>query len=232
MKRGHPMFRIITAIILAACCAPLVADDADRWMFRVYLDDREIGFHEFSVVERDGRRDVRINARFDVKVLFFNAYSYDHRNRETWAGNCLEGIEAVTNDNGDEYRVTGASRTSDFLVAVNRDEAQIDNGCIQTFAYWNPAILDAERLLNAQTGEFVDVTIRADGPETLEIGPHRVPAERYTIEMTDGPIRLWYAPGGQHWLALEAETRGGRTLRYVPLALPWNAVGEKRLAMD
>jgi hypothetical protein len=222
----------IAGAVLATLAMPLAADDGDRWLFRVYLDQREIGYHEFRVSEREGRRQVEVSARFDVDILFFNAYSYDHSNRESWSGDCLETIESVTNDNGDEYRVNGQSGGDGFVVEVNRDVARLGEGCVRSFAYWNPVILDSTRLLNAQTGEVVDVTVRPEGAVTLDIGPHRVPAERYTIEMDDGPIRLWYAPGSRHWLALEAETAGGRTLRYVPLALPWNAVGETRLAMD
>ncbi|MEJ2384963.1 MAG: DUF6134 family protein [Xanthomonadales bacterium] len=223
---------LLAVIVLGAAVQPLAADESDRWLFRVYLDDREIGYHEFTVTERDGRRDVETTARFDVKFLFINAYSYDHQNRETWSGDCLQGLDAVTDDNGTEYRVNGEAKPNGFLLNVNRAAERIGSDCVRTFAYWNPAILQADRLLNSQTGELADVTIRSEGPDTLEIGPHRVAAEQYTIETEDGPIRLWYAPGGQHWLALEAETDGGRTLRYVPLILPWNAVGETRLAMD
>jgi hypothetical protein len=219
-------------LLTAAFAAPLAADEADRWLFRVYLDDREIGFHEFSVREREGRVDVETTARFDVNILFFNAYSYDHQNRETWSGDCLEGLDAVTDDNGKEYRVSGEALADGFMLEVNRDPERIGLDCVRTFAYWNPAILDADRLLNSQTGQLAEVTVRAHGPETLDIGPHRVPAEKYTIESTDGPIRLWYAPGSRHWLALEAELESGRTLRYVPLVLPWNAVGETRLALN
>jgi hypothetical protein len=227
------LYVLMLVILLGAVnAAPLAANEADRWLFRVYLDDREIGFHEFYVTERDGRRVVETTARFDVKVLFFNAYSYDHRNRESWSGDCLQGLNAVTDDNGTEYRVSGEASEDGFELEVNRDAERIGSDCVRTFAYWNPAILDAQRLLNSQTGELADVTIRAEGAETLEIGPHRVPAEKYIIETEDGPIRLWYAPGGRHWLALEADTDGGRTLRYVPLVLPWNAVGNTRLAMD
>ena len=224
---------VATALMLCAVTAgPLTADEADRWLFQVYLDDREIGFHEYAVTERDGRRVVETTARFDVTFLFFTAYRYDHQNRETWSGNCLQNLESVTDDNGDEYRVSGEARADGFALNVNRNAAHIGSDCVRTFAYWNPAILDAQRLLNSQTGELADVTIRAEGTETLAIGPHNVPAERYTIATEDGPIHLWYAPGSRHWLALEAETDGGRTLRYVPLQLPWNAVTQTRLAMD
>lgn len=222
----------IACLLFAAASAPLQAAQADHWLFQVYLDDRKIGYHEFTVTPRDGGHAVETQARFDVKFLFFNAYSYDHRNRETWAGDCLQDIDAVTNDNGTEYLVSGQSRANGFMLQVNRDSAPIQAQCVRSFAYWNPVILDAQRLLNSQTGEVVDVTVRPEGAVTLDIGPHRVAAEKYTLELEDGPIRLWYSPGGRHWLALEAETDGGRTLRYVPLELPWNAVTQTRLAMD
>jgi hypothetical protein len=228
----YATFPLLALIASLTVSSPAAADDADRWLFRVYLDDREIGFHEFSVRERDGRFDVETTANFDVNILFFNAYSYNHKNRETWSGNCLEGIEAVTDDNGKEYRISGEARPDGFRLKVNRDPETIGLDCVRTFAYWNPAILDAERLLNSQTGEFAEVTVRSNGPQTLDIGPHRVAAEKYTLESGEGPIRLWYAPGGQHWLALEADLESGRTLRYVPLVLPWNAVGETRLALN
>lgn len=232
MSVKYRPFSALAALLFGLFATPLAADDADRWLFRVYLDDREIGYHEFSVTERDNQRIVETSARFDVRFLIFNAYSYDHRNRETWSGECLLGLESVTDDNGTEYRVTGEAGANGFLLEVNRDAEKIGSDCVRSFAYWNPAILDAQRLLNSQTGEMTPVTVRATGADTLEIGPHRVAAESYTIETGDGPIRLWYSPGSRHWLALEAETAGGRTLRYVPLILPWNAVGDTRLAMD
>lgn len=232
MQIRNVILRTAIVLITTVYQAPLWADAGDRWLFRVYLDDREIGYHEFFVRDRDGGHQVEISARFDVRILFFNAYSYDHRNQETWVGDCLQDIESRTNDNGDEYLVTGENRTGDFMLAVNLDESRIDDGCVRTFAYWNPVILESTRLLNAQTGELIDVTVQAAGAETLDIGPHSVASERYTIEMKDGPIHLWYSPGGRHWLALEAVTEGGRTLRYVPQVLPWNIVGETRLAMD
>jgi hypothetical protein len=34
-----------------------------------------------------------------------------------------------------------------------------------TFAYWNPDLLGQSRLLNVQTGEYLDVQVRALGEE-------------------------------------------------------------------
>lgn len=223
---------LFVLMLIIASATSAVADTTKRWLFDVYLDEREIGFHEFTVTERGGRQEVEITARFDVRILFFNAYSYDHENRETWEEDCLEEIEAVTDDNGASSKVGGRSADDGFVVSVNRDTSRFDATCLRSFAYWNPVILESDSLLNSQTGELVDVTIRPHGEVILDIGQQRVTAEKFTIEMEDGPIRLWYSPGEKRWLALEAETEGGRTLRYVPVALPWTEPFDTRLAMD
>jgi hypothetical protein len=117
-------------------------------------------------------------------------------------------------------------------VNVNQGAAVVGSDCVRSFAYWNPVILESETLLNAQTGELVDVAIRNRGADLVQVGSDQLPAEKFTIEMQDGPIHLWYSPGARHWLALEAETEGGRMLRYVPMVLPSYETGNTRLVMD
>lgn len=224
--------RFLCVLLLLTMSVPLMAEDSDRWVFRVYLDDREIGFHEFSVTDREGGQEVEISAEFDVKFLFFNAYSYDHKNLESWAGDCLDRIDASTNDNGTKSAVSGQSSASGFVVNVNQGAAVVGSDCVRSFAYWNPVILESQTLLNAQTGELVDVTIRNHGADLLQVGSDQLPAEKFTIEMQDGPIHLWYSPGARHWLALEAQTEGGRMLRYVPMVLPHYENGNTRVVMD
>lgn len=216
--------------LLAPVQSALAQDE--RWVFRVLLDDREIGFHEFRVQGSPGERQVEINAQFDVKILFFNAYSYDHQNTEVWQGNCLTGLDAVTNDNGDEYVVSGETVSDGFMVNINTDSSRIGSDCVRTFAYWNPAILNSRNLLNSQTGEIVEVEIRDEGSDTLEIGANRIPAQKYTLVMEDGPISLWYGPDRKRWLALEAPAKGGRVIRYEPVILPGGTDADSRLAMD
>lgn len=205
------------------------AEASSLWRFRVSLDKREIGYHEFQVSENGGRSTVQINAEFNVKVLFINAYSYNHQNTEVWENDCLQTIESETDDNGSLSRVRGESLTDGFTVLSNMAPQQtFDSGCLRSFAYWNPDFLQSERLLNSQTGEIVDVTIRRMGEEPLQLSGLQVPAVRYRIEMEEGPITLWYSIEGGHWLALEATAGGGRILRYEPVELPFDLAGQDR----
>ena len=199
------------------------AEQQQLWRFKVSLDKREIGYHDFLVTHQGEQRTVEISADFDVKIFFVNAYSYDHDNLEIWKNGCLQHIESATDDNGDLLRVFGETVTDGFTVATSSDTPRtISSSCVRSFAYWNPAFLESSQLLNSQTGEIVDVTIRGMGEDTLLVNDQQVPSLRYEIEMEEGPITLWYTRDSKQWLALEAAAAGGRTLRYEPVQLPFS----------
>ena len=81
-----------------------------------------------------------------------------------------------------------------------------------SFAYWDPRILQAQRLLNSQTGQLVPVQVSDAGTETITVRGRALPALRHRIRGSGLSIDLWYAAG--RWVALEAQAEGGRVLRY------------------
>lgn len=192
--------------------AVAVSQAPQQWRFKVFLDEQEIGYHTVAVNPEKTRATVQIEARFDVKFLFFTAYRYQHNNRETWENNCLRTIESHTNDNGDTFYVTGQSY--DHQLALNTHNGQQSlQGCVRTFAYWDPRLLQARRLLNAQTGEYLDVVTDFIGNEKLNINGNSIDAKHYRLQSTDVVIDLWYSQN-MHWLALQTTTAGGNQLRY------------------
>jgi len=178
--------RHIAFIALLALAAHAQAA-SQSWSFRVFLDGRDIGRHTFVREEAGEGARVVSEARFEVRFLFLTAYRYEHRAEEQWRGRCLASLDARTDDNGAEK-----------VVRVR------PTGCIQSFAYWDPAILTADRLLNAQTGEVVPVRASDLGAQD---GAHR-----YRLTGPGLSIDLWYA--GRDWVALESSVEGGRRLRY------------------
>lgn len=228
-RQGLPRLALAAAVLCATTASAGVDDIGGpipdgpgkaTWEFRVMLDDRDIGYHRFEVREQENVERVDIEARFKVDVLFFTAYRYDHDNLETWRGACLSAIESNTNDNGERFEVQGEARDGTFALERRDDSAQLDGDCVRTFAYWNPDILNAEQLLNAQTGEVKDVSIERVGTTPFEVDGVPVTSEEYLLSMADGKIRLWYEQGSGQWLGLETRAKGDRTLRYVPEVLP------------
>ena len=189
---------LLRALLLAAMLAPgLGLASAEReWRFRVLLDASEVGSHTFRVTERGGERLVESDARFKVKVLFIDAYSYAHEARERWQGDCLAELDARTDDNGE--RLTARARPL---------------ACVMSFAYWNPRMLQQSRLLNAQTGELTEVRIEPLGEETLRVRGAPLSAQRYAVHTPKFRVDVWYAADA-NWVQLESRTAGGRLLRY------------------
>jgi hypothetical protein len=219
-RRITPATNALLALLLAAVAAslPAVADGTprpgprDEWRFRVYLDDQEIGYHHFYLDESGGTRQLRTVANFEYRLLFVKLYEYEHENRETWAGDCLQSIESRTDDNGRVYAVDGRREAGRFRVDGSAGEATLPE-CVMSFAYWNPAFLQQARLLNTQDGEFLDVEVSPPVGESLQVRGEQRAAYRYRLAAGELRLDLWYSTDHE-WLALESEVRGGRKLRY------------------
>lgn len=200
------------------------AVDSDReWRFRVLLDGDEIGYHRFELIDEGEVDRVRSEASFTVRFLFFGAYRYRHQNEELWRDGCLQAIDAQTSVNGKALAVRG-QRVEDGFVVATEEERALAAECVMSFAYWKPEFLEQERLLNAQTGEYMPVTIETVTEERFEVGGMEIPAIRYSLAAGDLDMRLWYTPD-REWLALESTVKGGRLLRYELVSAP--AVAER-----
>jgi len=214
MNRPALMRRTVIGALLCVAAAWAHAR-TQTWDFRVYLDDAAIGHHHFAVRENGAERELTTEARFDVKVLFINAYRYMHDANERWHGNCLTNLSARTDDNGKQSIVSASRQGERVSIDSPRglEAVQAKGGCVMSFAYWNPAILRQTRLLNSQTGQYEAVTIAALGEEKITVRGASVQATRYRISGPKNPIDLWYGPD-QSWLALQSTLEGGRRLRY------------------
>jgi hypothetical protein len=210
---------IAIVALLATATATASSPDASatgtgngrEWNFRVLLDDKEIGWHRY-VVRADGESTaVESRAQFDVRFLFLNAYRYRHEARERWRGACLDALESRTETNGSVEEVAAATYDETLVVAGPSGDARL-GGCVMSFAYWDPRVLRATRLLNSQTGELMPVRVDERGTERLTVAGRAVPATRHRLSAPDLQIDLWYADG--RWVALEALAPGGRMLRY------------------
>lgn len=201
------------ALLLTALftCAGAAAQSR-VWNFQVSLDDKPIGYHRFTLREDGAGRQLKSEARFEVKVLFINAYRYAHDATERWRGNCLESLAARTDDNGERLAVDAARDGGRLSVNAAGGRESLE-GCVMSFAYWNPEILRQSRLLNAQTGEYEAVKVTLSGESNLAVGGVPVSARHYRITGPKNPIELWYS-ADQEWIGLESAVGGGRRLRY------------------
>lgn len=218
MKTGlRPLTRMCFAGLAAgvALLLPVAAAATmqQEWRFRVYLDDKPIGYHDFTIVETATGTRLTTRASFDVTFLRIPLFKYRHENTEQWDKQCLQSINSTTDENGKLYRLEGTAGEGGFRLVMNTGESILPS-CISTFAYWDKSFLKNDRLLNSQTGEYLPVEVEYLGEKHTSIGTADVPTRHYRLTASDLDIELWYSHDDQ-WLGLQSTTGSGRMLRYV-----------------
>ena len=200
-------------LLMLSPIAAIAQDAADRTLvFDVLLDGKKIGYHRFEIDGPRSNAAVRSEASFDVKFLFVTAFSYRHTATESWSNGCLDEIEARTDSNGKKLNVSGERTDDGFVIDTGDVEAELPS-CVMTFAYWNPGFLEQPRLLNPQTGEYLEVEVQELGRDTVRLEGREVQARSVRLTARQMDITLWYSENAE-WLALESVAKGGRIIRY------------------
>lgn len=186
---------------------------AREWSFDVWLDQQRIGTHTFKL----DQQQLKSRASFNVKVLFINAYRYQHQADESWNGDCLAQLTAHTEENKEVTDVQGQLEDGQWRITKNGKQQRLP-ACVMTFAYWNPAILQQSRLLNPQNAEYLDVTVSDQGMKTLAVKGQPMEAHQYNLigkfeGKTKLNITLWYDRQNQ-WVGLESLTPEGYKISY------------------
>lgn len=202
------------ASLYLATSVSVSASSDKRWDFRVFLDDKEIGFHTVRLFATADEKKVQIDARFDVRFLFLKAYYYEHQTEEIWKGTCLTNLRSDTDDNGKKLFLRAQPVSNGVQLTTHGGEQELE-GCVRSFAYWDPQLLSAGRLLNTQTGEYQAADINYLGESPIEIQGVLYEAYQYRLMVDGKNIDLWYTPE-MDWLALQTTVRGGRRLSYYP----------------
>jgi hypothetical protein len=168
-------------------------------------------------------------ASFDVKFLFITAFRYRHQNTEIWNDGCLASIDASTDSNGQQFDVRGEIGDGSFNL-LSAEGLMMLPRCVQTFTYWNPAILESQKLLNSQTGDYEDVSVTLEAREQVTVAGERVDALRYRLSAQSGDIILWYSSTDNTWIGLEAPAKGGRKILYQAVVVPDPDTSQQLLA--
>lgn len=206
------MMKLILAII--AFMVPNVGS-AKEWDFDVYLDKTRIGEHTFKLSEAS---ELISQAKFNVKVLFINAYQYTHNAVEIWHDGCLKSIESTTLENDIASSVKGKSINGEFVVDDGKSKQTLP-ACPMTFAYWNDKILAQTKLLNPQNAEWLDTKVKNLGNEMLIVKGKKIETSRYKLNASMNgrqklDIDLWYDTDSHEWVGLRSTTPEGYIINY------------------
>ena len=175
--------------------------------FKIFINDQEAGSHSFRLQQQGENLLVSSRMNLEFKVFKVRQVKYSHSADEVWQGGCLVSLKSETRKQDVPSYVTASADTSG-LVVVNEKGSETIKGCARSFAYWNPALLEAEYLLNSESGQYLPVEISSN-----VVGPEKI--THMTIAGPKADIRLQYDSAG-NWLSLESDLQFGNVIRYQP----------------
>ncbi len=201
------------------------ADNADNhreWNFVISLDGDPIGIHKFTVDETAGAKGawrVQSHADFTVTLLGVPVFRYHHTAHEEWDHQCLSQLTADTNHDGDNSHVTAQGTASGGALHITtgqNDDAALSkkwDGCLMTYAYWNPDMRHQTHLLNPENGEVEAVTLTPQPDAKITSRGEPLAVHVWRLTGSTNPIDILYDFDG-NWVGLDAKVRGGRVLSY------------------
>lgn len=199
------------SILALLFCSQLLwaeASTVKSWNFKVLINDREVGTHQFRVTSEGDSLSVNSTMSMDFTVMMIKKVRYQHQANESWQGSCLTSVSSQTNRQGKDVSLKVNAVETGLLVEKDRiaEGAKVLAGCVRSFAYWDPQLLQGERLLNVETGEHMPVAIS-----------RRVSVEdnitHVIIAAPKGDIHLQYDASGD-WLSLQTKLQMGAVLKY------------------
>ena len=193
---------------LLAAMAQAAEPSTRTYAFQALLDGKPIGEHRFTVVTDGASRLVTSEADFKVTLLGFTAYRYHHHAQEQWAGDCLTSLTSSTDDDGKAASVRLVRRGDVDEITTGQGHSSVD-GCLMTYAYWNPAMLSQSRLLNPQTGKVDAVKVERVGAGRVLVRGAEVEAVDWRVSGGESPIDVWVASSGE-WVGLDSVVAGGK----------------------
>ena len=200
--------------LMLLACSSLAQATTTNLTFDVFLGNDPIGFHRVSIEDLPDGRRVRVEAAMKVRFLFFTAFRYHHVADERWRDDCILALETRTNNDGDRLQVAAEPLTDALEIDTGKERTRLE-GCVRTFAYWAPDLLDSEFLLNTQNGNYEPVRLTELAPGPFEFNGRLYGARHYRLDVGDkASIDLWYGEDDS-WQALRTTVADGRVLNYV-----------------
>jgi hypothetical protein len=200
-----------TGAAAAASFAPVTAEQAEETgllRFDVKRGGDKIGTHQLTFRRLGDRLTVKVDIDLSVGIGPIKFFRYTHDNTTTWDNGRVVAMKTRTNDDGTDYRVDAKRLDDGSLQVRTKDGTKTVEGTILPSTYWVAATIDADKLLNTQKGTVEDITVDADGVDTVETADGPVQAQRYVIH---GALdtHIWYRDMGR-WVGLAFDARGER----------------------
>ena len=156
-----------------------------------------VGFSNIKL-KRSGKKVIaNIEVKISVKILNFDAFSYNLKNEEVWESGILTKINSKTIIGKKTEFVTGKREKNGFNIEGSKFSGLVE-GNPATTSYFSPEFLKRKTWISTQDGDPLSVSATKIGPDIAKSINGEIPATLWKIS-GDLDLDLLYAKDGK-WL--------------------------------
>jgi hypothetical protein len=138
--------------------------------FDVIRQGDKIGSDMLDIDRQSDATTVKTKTNISVKVMFIEAYRYDHDCSETWKNGQLTAFKSQTDDNGTKHAIEIApSTTPDKLTLIVDGKKSDVPKTIAPASLWSKELVTRAELFDPADGKRITIAAKDLGDETLTI---------------------------------------------------------------
>ncbi|MGH6836512.1 MAG: DUF6134 family protein [Methylocella sp.] len=151
-------------------------------VFDIVRSGDKIGTDTVDIERQNDTTTVKIKTDLSVKIMFVEAYRYEHSCNETWKNGQLIAFKSRTNDNGTKHSID-VTAAADKL-SMDADGKQIDlPKTAAPESLWSMDAIHQFDAFDPDTGKRLSIEVTDLGNETLTI--HGVTHETHHFKIAD-----------------------------------------------
>lgn len=165
--------------------------------FDIEREGNKIGATMIDLERQNDVTSVKVATNISVKVMFIEAYRYEHTAAETWKGGQLTSYKSRTNDNGTKHTVdVSPGPTPDKLILdVDGKRGDVPKAIVPASLWSKDIITNRSELFEPANGKRLSIKVKDLGDETLTLRGVKHQTRHYKIaDKTPGEFDrdLWF----------------------------------------
>ncbi len=137
-------------------------------VFDIMRQGSKIGTDTFDIVRHGDVSDVTIVTHVLVKVMFVNAYRYDHKETASWKGSQLVSFTSTTDDNGTNHEVSATQNGGKLALDVDGSKSELSKAMVPA-SLWSADVSNKSQLFDPGNGKHLSTKPEDLGEELVNV---------------------------------------------------------------
>src|SRR6202047_1807805 len=166
----------------------------NHWVFDIVRGNDKIGTDTIDIERQNDTTTIKIKKDVSVKVMFSEAYRYEHSCNETWKNGQLVAFKSRTNDNGTKHSIDVTAAPDKLSMDADGKRSDLPK-TVAPASLWGKDAIHQFDAFNPDTGKPLSIEVTDLGNEALTIHGVTHQTQHYKIADTlsgDFAREVWF----------------------------------------